>query len=307
MPKKPAMKCPNCHAENREDSRFCSQCAAPLGSGAEAPSLTRTLETPVQVIKQGTMIADKYRIVEEIGQGGMGIVYKAEDVRLLRMVALKFLPPHLPDSAELKERFLIEARAAAALSHPNICVIHEVGESEQLPYIAMEYVEGESLRDKIKKGPLKAEAALDISIQVATGLGEAHRKGIIHRDVKSANIMVTDKGQAKVMDFGLAKLRGGASLTKSMTTLGTVSYMSPEQARGDNLDGAPVQGRPRPDGHLQHLAPGAQAAVEDQGRSAAGPGQRRPPGPGQAGGRPLSIDGGVAGGSRGRRRRPQAA
>jgi TolB-like protein/Tfp pilus assembly protein PilF len=203
----------------------------------EGASLTLTLETPLHVLKAGSLIAGKYRILEEIGQGGMGVVYKAEDLKLKRSVALKFLPPHLMDSPELKERFLIEAQAAAALSHPNICVIHEVGESEDRPYIAMEYLEGETLRNKIKKGPLKAEEALDLAIQIAAGLGESHRKGIIHRDIKSANIMVTEKGQAKLMDFGLAKLRGGSSLTKSQTTLGTVAYMSPEQARGEELDG----------------------------------------------------------------------
>jgi serine/threonine protein kinase/tetratricopeptide (TPR) repeat protein len=183
-----------------------------------------------------SLIAGKYRILEEIGQGGMGIVYKAEDLKLKRFVALKFLPPHLMNSPELKERFLVEAQAAAALSHPNICVIHEVGESVEYPYIAMEYVEGETLRDRIRKGPLKSEEALAIVGQVASGLAEAHQKGIIHRDIKSANIMVTDKGQAKVMDFGLAKFSGGSSLTKSQTTLGTVAYMSPEQARGGKMD-----------------------------------------------------------------------
>jgi serine/threonine protein kinase len=183
-----------------------------------------------------SLVAGKYRILEEIGQGGMGIVYKAEDLKLKRFVALKFLPPHLMNSPELKERFLVEAQAAAALSHPNICVIHEVGESVEYPYIAMEYVEGETLRDRIRKGPLKSEEALAIVGQVASGLAEAHQKGIIHRDIKSANIMVTDKGQAKVMDFGLAKFSGGSSLTKSQTTLGTVAYMSPEQARGGKMD-----------------------------------------------------------------------
>jgi TolB-like protein/Flp pilus assembly protein TadD len=232
-----AVECPRCHAENNDNSRFCGRCAAPLGQpGPDAASLTKTLETSVRVMQPGTLIAGKYRIVEEIGQGGMGIVYKAEDIKLKRFVALKFLPPHLMNSPELKERFLIEAQAAAALSHPNICVIHEVGESEQHPYIAMEYVEGETLRDKIRKGPLKLEEALAIVGQVAAGLGEAHGKGIIHRDVKSANIMVTAKGQAKVMDFGLAKFSGGSSLTKSQTTLGTVAYMSPEQARGAEMD-----------------------------------------------------------------------
>jgi dienelactone hydrolase len=232
------MKCSRCHSDNPDTSRFCGSCAAVLAQEEQfSDSLTKTLSTPLPVISKGALIVGKYRVVEEIGRGGMGVVYKAEDIRLQRCVALKFLPPHLADSAELKERFLIEARAAAALSHPNICVIHEVGESEERPYIAMEYVEGDTLRDRIKKGPLKPEEALGIVTQVAAGLGEAHGKGIIHRDIKSANIMITAKGQAKVMDFGLAKLRGGSSLTKSQTTLGTVAYMSPEQARGEEVDG----------------------------------------------------------------------
>lgn len=231
------MECPKCHTENKEDSRFCGNCAALLGNPEIGPvSLTKTLETPVQGLKAGALLAGKYRVIGEIGQGGMGVVYKAEDIKLKRFVALKFLPPHLVDSPELKDRFLIEAQAAAALSHPNICVIYEVGESEARPYIAMEYVEGETLRDRLKRGPLKSQEALDYAVQIAAGLGEAHGKGIIHRDVKSANIMVTGKGQAKVMDFGLAKLRGGSSLTKSQTTLGTVAYMSPEQARGRDVD-----------------------------------------------------------------------
>ena len=214
------MRCPKCHSENNEGSRFCSNCAAPLGPGAgagpDAASLTKTLETPVRVLKTGTLIAGKYRIVEEVGAGGMGVVYKAEDLKLKRPVALKFLPPHLMDAPELKERFLVEAQAAAALNHPNICVIHEVGESEGRSYIAMEYVEGETLRDRVRKGPLEPGEAVGLVDQVAAGLGEAHGKGIIHRDVKSANIMVTAKGRAKVMDFGLAKLRGGSSLTLSL-------------------------------------------------------------------------------------------
>jgi serine/threonine protein kinase/dienelactone hydrolase len=231
------MECPRCHAENRDDSRFCSQCATPFDVEESLPAtLTQTVKTPVPVIPKDALIAGKYKIIEEIGRGGMGVVYKAEDIKLQRTVALKFLPANLAESAELKGRFLIEARAAAALSHPNICVIHEVGESEERPYIAMEYVEGETLRDRIRKESLTTENILAITSQVAAGLGEAHHKGIVHRDIKSANIMVTAKGQAKVMDFGLAKRRGGSSLTKSHATLGTVAYMSPEQARGDEED-----------------------------------------------------------------------
>jgi eukaryotic-like serine/threonine-protein kinase len=227
-------ECPKCHAEARDDSKFCGNCATPLGK-ADA-TLTQTLETPLQVMRPGIVVAGKYKVVEELGHGGMGVVYKAEDLKLKRSVALKFLPPHLMDSPDLKERFLVEAQAAAALNHPNVCVIHEIGEDEGRPYIAMEFVDGQTLKDRLRQGSLKASDALAIAGQVAAGLGEAHHMGIIHRDVKSANIMVTAKGQTKVMDFGLAKFRGGSSLTKSQTTIGTVAYMSPEQARGQDLD-----------------------------------------------------------------------
>jgi serine/threonine protein kinase len=231
------VKCPRCHAENSDTSRFCSNCGTALDvEETVSTALTQTLATPPPSFSKGVLLAGKFRVVDELGRGGMGVVYKAEDIRLKRMVALKFLPPHLADSPELKERFLIEAQAAAGLSHPNICVIHEVGESEGRTFIAMECVEGETLRERVRKGPLDPGEALEIVDQVAAGLGEAHGKGIIHRDVKSANIMVTPKGRAKVMDFGLAKVVGGSSLTKSRTTLGTVAYMSPEQARGEELD-----------------------------------------------------------------------
>ena len=232
------MECPRCHARNADDSNFCGRCAAPLNPAEtlQAASITRALVTPLPALDKGSLIAGKYRIVEEIGRGGMGIVYKAEDIRLQRTVALKFLPPELAGSADLKERFLIEARAAAALSHSNICVIHEVGESEERSFMAMEYIEGETLRDRLKSRPLTVREVLAFAGQIASGLEEAHRKGIVHRDIKSANVMVTDKGQAKIMDFGLAKLQGGSSLTKSQTTLGTVAYMSPEQAQGEDVD-----------------------------------------------------------------------
>ena len=231
------MKCPKCQFDNPDATNFCGKCGVPLTADARmADSLTKTLAAAVPVIAKDKLIAGKYRIIEEIGQGGMGVVYKAEDLKLKRFVALKFLPPHLMDSPELRERFLVEAQAAAALNHPNICIIHEVGESEERPYIAMEYVEGETLRDKVHKGPLTAGAALEIAIQVVDGLALAHDKGIIHRDIKSANIMITGKGQAKIMDFGLAKVIEGPLLTREGTTLGTVAYMSPEQAQGEEVD-----------------------------------------------------------------------
>jgi len=184
----------------------------------------------------GTELVDKYRIEDVLGRGGMGIVYKAEDTKLKRHVALKFLPPELIQDEEAKERFILEAQTAAALSHPNICTIHEINEEDGKSFIAMEYVKGQNLREKLRKGPLEVEEVLDIAIQVAQGLDEAHKKGIIHRDIKGANIMITEKGQAKVMDFGLAKIKGATLLTREGTTLGTVAYMSPEQAQGEEVD-----------------------------------------------------------------------
>jgi serine/threonine protein kinase len=172
----------------------------------------------------------------KLGEGGMGVVYKAEDTRLKRTIALKLMPLELTRNSEAKERFIGEAQAAAALSHPHICTIYEVDEVDGKSFIAMEYVEGQSIRERIKKGPLNLAEALGISIQAAQGLEEAHKKGIVHRDIKSANIMVTGSGQAKVMDFGLAKVFGASLITKEAKTMGTVAYMSPEQAQGQGVD-----------------------------------------------------------------------
>ncbi len=178
-----------------------------------------------------------YRIAEQIGKGGMGVVYKAEDIRLKRMVAVKFLPPDLVRDEEAKSRFIHEAQAASGLDHPNICTIYEINETEDgQMYIAMACYEGESLKEKIERGPLPVEKVLEIAIQIAAGLEKAHEKGIVHRDIKPANIFITEDGQVKIIDFGLAKLSGQMRLTKTRTTLGTVAYMSPEQARGEVVD-----------------------------------------------------------------------
>jgi len=177
-----------------------------------------------------------YKILEKIGEGGMGVVYKTEDTKLKRIVALKFLPPELTRDLQAKKRFLQEAQAAAALDHPNICTIHEINEFEGQMFIVMAYIKGPSLKERIAHGPIKVAEALDISTQVAEGLWAAHEKGIIHRDIKPANIMLPEKGPAKIMDFGLAKLAWAADLTKTVGTMGTLGYMSPEQARGDAVD-----------------------------------------------------------------------
>ena len=178
-----------------------------------------------------------YKILEKLGEGGMGVVYKAEDTRLRRPVALKFLLPELTRDPQAKERFINEARAASALDHPNICTIYEIAETDEGQLlIAMAFYDGESLKAKISRGPLDVGEATGIAAQIAAGLARAHSRGIIHRDVKPANIIVTTDGIAKIIDFGLAMLAGGARLTRTGRTTGTAAYMSPEQARGGDLD-----------------------------------------------------------------------
>ena len=183
-----------------------------------------------------------YKILEKLGEGGMGVVYKAEDTRLKRTVALKFLPPELTLNEEAKKRFIQEAQAASALEHPNICSIHDIGETEDgRMFMAMPRYEGQTLKERLDKGangrsPLYINECLDIAIQIAQGLAKAHEKGIVHRDIKPANVFITKDGIVKILDFGLAKLGRQTKLTKTGTTVGTVAYMSPEQARGGDVN-----------------------------------------------------------------------
>ena len=200
----------------------------------------------------GTTVSH-YRVVGSLGAGGMGVVYKAEDLKLARLVALKFLPPDRTNDRQVVERFMREARTASALNHPGICTIYEIDEHEGAQFIAMELLEGDPLDRRIGGRPLAISALLDWAIQLADALDAAHAQGVLHRDIKPANIYITTRGQAKILDFGLAKLvdaepRGGSSevsltqletqllTTKQGTALGTVAYMSPEQARGEELD-----------------------------------------------------------------------
>ncbi len=188
-----------------------------------------------------------YKIVEKLGQGGMGVVYKAEDTKLKREVAIKFLPHYISSNEEERQRFEIEAQAAASLNHPNISTIYSIEDFDSGVFIVMEYIDGEELKDKINPpssplskrgdtGGLPVNEAINIAIQVAEGLEAAHKKGIVHRDIKSQNIMITNDGKVKIMDFGLAKVKGGSQLTKMGSTVGTIAYMSPEQSGGNEVD-----------------------------------------------------------------------
>ncbi len=231
------IRCVECQHENPDETLFCGKCGSrfPLSDEA-AMSITRTIPAPTKFLVKGETFAGRYEIIDELGRGGMGIVYKAHDTKLRRGVALKFLPQELTHISELRDRFMREAQAAAVLDHPNICTVYEFDETEDKTFISMAFIEGESLKKKIDRGPLELDEAIKVAIQIAEGLQAAHDKGVVHRDIKSANIMVDERRQAKIMDFGLARISDSTLMTKEGMTMGTIAYMSPEQARGEKVD-----------------------------------------------------------------------
>lgn len=245
------VKCPKCQADNTDTARFCSNCATqlvPVGQPPAAP--TKTLETPAFVLTRGSAIAGKYRVLEEIGRGGMGVVYKAEDTKLDRKVAIKVLPEVFIQEPEKLARFEREARVLASLNHPNIAAIYGVEEAAGKRFLILELVEGETLAERLNKRPLSLEETLDVCRQIAEGLEGAHEKNIIHRDLKPSNVKITPEGKVKILDFGLARavhdhisefdLVTSPTITADMTQpgviLGTAAYMSPEQAKGKAVD-----------------------------------------------------------------------
>jgi Tol biopolymer transport system component len=243
--------CPKCHSENTDTARYCSNCATSLTSAKTAPpAVTKTLESPTRIVAPGTVFASRYEILESIGAGGMGEVYRALDKNLSRQVAIKILPAAFAEDKERMARFEREAKLLAVLNHPNIAAIHGLEESGGRRFLVLELAEGETLQARLNRGALPVEEALETCRQVAEGLEAAHEKGIVHRDLKPGNIVLTPEGKVKILDFGLAKVYGGettsvdieksptitAQMTEPGVILGTAAYMSPEQIRSRPVD-----------------------------------------------------------------------
>jgi len=233
-----SVKCPKCRTENTAESKFCRECASPLtGPGRPEPLATRTIETGVEELGRGTTFAGRYEIVELLGMGGMGAVYRVFDKKLEEEVALKLIRPDIAASRKTIERFKNEIKIARKITDKHVCRMHDLGEAEGTSFITMEYVPGQDLRGLMKQtGQLSATTAVSIARQIAEGLSEAHKLGIIHRDLKPGNIMIDKDGQAKIMDFGIARSLLGKGMTGEGTIIGTPEYMSPEQVEGKEID-----------------------------------------------------------------------
>ncbi len=232
------MKCPKCRFDNTSDSKFCKECGTPLLSAKDIPvSQTETMQTPIKELTTGSTFAGRYQIIEELGQGGMGKVYKAFDKEVNVRVALKLVKPEIAADKNTIERFRNELKVARDISQKNICRMYDLGRDAETYFITMEYVSGEDLRSFIRRARrLDIGTAISIARQVCEGLSEAHRLGVIHRDLKPSNIMIDQEGNAKIMDFGIARSLKGKGITGAGVMIGTPEYMSPEQVEGKEAD-----------------------------------------------------------------------
>jgi serine/threonine protein kinase/tetratricopeptide (TPR) repeat protein len=233
-----AIKCPKCQAENPETKQFCGDCGTQLIPTKEiCASPTETLQTPVKELTTGSTFAGRYQIIEELGHGGMGRVYKVQDTKIGEKIALKLIRPEAGLDKKSLERFSNELKLARKIRHKNVCQMFDLGEDQGTRYITMEYVHGEDLKQLIRKvGRLSPGQAIGIARQVCDGLEEAHKLGVVHRDLKPQNIMVDEDGKARIMDFGIARSLSGKSMTGAGVMIGTPEYMSPEQVEGKDID-----------------------------------------------------------------------
>jgi serine/threonine-protein kinase len=231
------MKCPKCKTENPDTQRFCGDCGTQLPISEETPIPTKTIEAPKEELTTGSTFAARYQIIEELGKGGMGRVYKAHDTKIKEKIALKLIKPEIAKDKKTIERFSNELRLARKIRHKNVCGMFDLGEEKGTHYITMEFVPGEDLRSSIRRfGQLPLGKSISIAKQICEGLAEAHRLGVVHRDLKSNNIMIDKEGNVRIMDFGIARSLEAIGITAAGVMIGTPEYMSPEQVEGKEVD-----------------------------------------------------------------------
>jgi len=232
------MKCPKCQTENPDTKSFCADCGTQLIHPDDAQaSFTKTLETPIQALTRGTLFADRYEIIEELGKGGMGSVYRVDDTKIREEVALKLIKPEIASDRKTIARFRNELKFARKIAHRNVCKMFDLGEEQSTHFITMEYVPGEDLKSMIRMtGQLGIGTAIKIAKQICEGLTEAHGLGVIHRDLKPSNIMIDKLGNVRIMDFGIARSISAKGITGAGVMIGTPEHMSPEHVEGKEID-----------------------------------------------------------------------
>ncbi|MEE8378265.1 MAG: serine/threonine-protein kinase, partial [Candidatus Aminicenantaceae bacterium] len=229
--------CPKCQTKNPGDSKFCKECAAPLPTSEDIKDPTKTIQIPTAELTTGSTFAERYQIIEELGRGGMGRVYKAIDSKIKEKIALKLIKPEIASDEKTIERFGNELKFSRKISHRNVCRMYDLGEDQGSHYITMEYVAGEDLKSMLRMmGRMSPAQTVSIGKQICEGLAEAHRLAIIHRDLKPNNIMIDREGSARIMDFGISRSLKTKRMTDSGVMIGTPEYMSPEQAEAKEID-----------------------------------------------------------------------